>query len=418
MTQPANASGASGGANVDLADVALEHTGAGGALPESPKVLVIETGLVGELLVVTPALRALKRAYPDASISVMVSPQSAAVLAGNPAVSRLLPLRKRERTGLGLFRVASWIRSERFDAILVLHTSFRSALMAALGRGRIRAGLSCEGRGWLLNRSVPRDRTAYEVDEHLRVAALLGVPPAGRELDLFLTDEEREKAAEILEPVTPAGVLPLVALHPGASREIRRWPAERFAELGSRAEATGVARPFYVVGPRERGLAATVRDWYEREGHASPTIIEPPSVRMLGALFERATAVVTNNTGPMHVAAAVGTPGVFIHGPTPVDRWHPPGPQNEAVFGDVPCRPCDAPTCRMESLLCMEAVEVEQVYDALLRVVEDAVRARYAEPPDGGGTSGGGMRGGSPGAPGRPASAPAGRTNGGADVRR
>ena len=99
---------------------------------------------------------------------------------------------------MGLFRIASWVRSQRFDAVLVLHTSFRSAMLAALGRGRIRAGLSCEGRGWLLNRRTPRDRSAYEVDEHLRVVGLLGIESAGQDIDLFLTDKERAEAAEIL----------------------------------------------------------------------------------------------------------------------------------------------------------------------------------------------------------------------------
>ncbi len=362
------------------------------ALPDSPKILVMETGLVGELLVTTPMLRAVKRACPGASITVMVSPGSAPVLVGNPAVSRLLPLRKAERTGMGLFRVASWVRSQRFDVIFVLHTSFRSAMLAALGRGRIRAGLSCEGRGWLLNRRTPRDRTAYEVDEHLRVAGLLGIEPAGRELDLFLTDEERAAAGELLESAlaeaaadshgsmneTSASSRPLVGLHPGASREIRRWPAERFAELGHRVLESGQAQPFYVFGPREPDLAEIVRAWYERNGQPTPMIVEPSSVRMLGALFARAAAVVTNNTGPMHVATAVRVPGVFIHGPTPVDRWHPPGPGNEAVCGDVDCRPCDSPTCRMTSLLCMEAVSVDHVYDALMRVLDRAAEAHPA----------------------------------------
>ncbi len=353
-------------------------------LPANPKILVVETGLVGELLVTTPTLRAVKRAYPDASITVMVSPGSAPILVGNPAVSRLLPLRKEERTGMGLFRVASWVRSQRFDVIFVLHTSFRSAMLAALGRGRIRAGLSCEGRGWLLNRRTPRDRTAYEVDEHLRVAGLLGIEPAGRELDLFLTDEERAEAEELLDAATAAAdvtgdrfgaALPLVGLHPGASREIRRWPAERFAELGSRVRTSGRALPFYVFGPREQDLATAVRAWYEENALPAPLIIEPPSVRMLGALFAHATAVVTNNTGPMHVATAACPRGVPPPGPPPVARWHPPYPGNAAVYGDVDCRPCDSPRCRMDSLLCMEAVTVDRVYDALMRVLDRATSA-------------------------------------------
>ena len=389
------ASGGPGGAR-DSGSADREVAGrvpSGRDLPDAPTILVIETGLVGELLVTTPTLRAVARAYPRASVTVIVSPGSAPVLVGNPAVSRLLPLRKEERRGMGLFRVASWIRSQRFDAVLVLHTSFRSALLAAVARVPVRAGLSCEGRAWLLNRRTPRDRSAYEVDEHLRVAGLLGVEPAGRELELFLTEEERAEAARLLDRALAgttdgheralrddgssskdgaASHRPLVGLHPGASREIRRWPAERFAELGERILDSGQARPFYVFGPREQDLARAVRSWYERNGRPAPVIIEPSSIRMLGALFAHATAVVTNNTGPMHVAAAVRVPGVFIHGPTPVNRWHPPGPGNEAVSSDVDCRPCDSPKCRMESLLCMEAVTVDQVLDALTRVLARA----------------------------------------------
>ncbi len=356
-------------ASVDAPSSSSGIPGVPGILPENPKLLVIETGLVGELLVITPTLRAIKRAYPGASITVMVSPGSAPILAGNPAVSRLLPLEKAERTGGGLLRVAAWVRSQRFDAVLVLHTSFRSAALAALALVRVRAGLTCEGRGWLLTHRTPRDRSAYEVDEHLRVAGLLGIPPDGRELDLFLSDEERAAAKELLGGLRR----PLVGLHPGASREIRRWPAERFAELGQRIIESGRAHPVYLFGPREQDLAETVRAWCERNGAAAPMLISPSSVRMLGALFERTTAVVTNNTGPMHVATAVRVPGVFIHGPTPVDRWHPPGSASEAVYGaNVACRPCDSPRCRMDGLLCMEAVTVDEVRAALMRVLDTA----------------------------------------------
>ena len=341
-----------------------------GLLPESPEILVMETGLLGELLVITPALRAVKRTWPDSRVTVIVSPGSAPVLVGNPNVDRLLPLSRSERSGfLGVMRISSWIRAKRFDAALVLHTSFRSALSAFLGAVPVRAGLSCEGRGFLLTHKVPRDRSAYEADEHLRVVSLLGVEAAGRELELHLSDDERGEAAELLSDV---GERPFVCLHPGASREIRRWPVERFAELGAELGRSNCVDVVYAFGPKEEDLAAAVRSWYEDNGAGAPLVCLPRTVRVLGAVFERAAACVTNDTGPMHVAAAVGTPGVFIHGPTPVDRWHPPGDRYVPLFAeDVPCRPCDSPTCAAESLLCMEALSVARVLDAVRGVLDE-----------------------------------------------
>lgn len=334
-------------------------------LPDAPNVLVIETGLKGELLVITPALRAIRTAYPGARITVAVTPGSAPVLVGNPNVDRLLALSKRERAGFfGLLRVASWIRAKRFDVAFVLHTSFRSALAAAMGAVPVRAGLSSEGRGFLLTHRTPRDRAAYEVDEHLKVLDLLDVPSAGRELELHLTEEERDAGRSLLAGGADEG--PLVVLHPGASREIRRWPAERFAELGAMLSSQEGAAVVFAFGPRERALAERVERWSADEGLPKPVTVFPETVRILGAVFERALVVVTNNTGPMHVAAAVGVPGVFIHGPTPVARWQPPGGGFAAVFArGAPCRPCDSPTCRADSLVCMESVTVEEVYAAV-----------------------------------------------------
>ncbi len=339
-----------------------------GLVPDAPSVLVMETGLLGELLVITPALRAVKRAWPESRVTVLVTPGSAPALVGNPNVDALLPLSKQERSGFaGLLRLSSWIRSRRFDVALVLHTSFRSALAAFLGGVPVRAGLSSEGRGFLLTHRCLRDRSAYEVDEHLRVVSLLGVEPSGRELELHLTDEEREEAWSLLRDV---GDRSFVCLHPGASREIRRWPAERFAELGARLAGLDRLEPVYAFGPREHDLADAVERWFSDARLDRPPLVFPRTARILGAVFERAEAVVTNNTGPMHVAAAVGAAGVFIHGPNPVERWHPPGFYHESVYADgVACRPCDSPQCTQDSLLCMEEVDVDRVFDAVLRVL-------------------------------------------------
>ena len=339
-------------------------------LPDGPRLLVMETGLIGELLLTTPLLRAIGKAFPSADVTVMVRPGSAPVLVGNPYVKKLLPLNAKERSGfLGVMRLASWVRSRDFDAVLVLDPSFRSALIALMGAAPVRAGFSTEGRGFILTHKRPRDRTAYQVDEHLAVLELLGVPSDGPELDLFLTEEERRSARALVGDPPEHGRL--VGLHPGATLDIRRWPVRLFVELAGRLEREAGVTPVFFFGPREEDLAGAVTKLREWEGTAPPTVHSPGNIRVLAAAFELMDAVVTNNAGPMHVAAAVGTPGVFIHGPSPVARWHPPGERFIPVYADgVECRPCDASTCAQDRLSCMERVTVDQVFGAVCELLD------------------------------------------------
>ena len=360
-------------ARTEVAPVAFRKR-ASVELPEKARLLVMETGPIGELLVVTPLLRAIGHARPEADVTVMVRPGSAPVLVGNPYVKKLLPLVGRERKGfLGVMRLASWVRSRNFDAVLVLHTSFRSALIALMGAAPVRAGLSCEGRGFLLTHKRTRDRTAYEVDEHLAVLKLLGVPPAGRELEIFLTDDERRSARGLVGALREHGRL--VGLHPGATSEIRRWPVRLFVELAGRLERERGATPVFFFGPREGDLARAVSELRQWEGVAPLAARSPGNVRILAAAFELMDAVVTNNAGPMHIAAAVGAPGVFIHGPTPVARWHPPGDTFIPIYADgLDCRPCDTSTCAQDRLLCMVNVTVDRVFEAVCELLDAGAR--------------------------------------------
>ena len=360
------------------------------SLPEKPRLLIVETGLIGELLVVTPLLRAIGKARPGADVTVVVRPGSAPVLVGNPYVTRLLPLAAAERKGvLGAMRLASWIRSRDLDAALLLDTSFRSALVALMGAVPVRAGLSTERRGFLLTHSKPRDRDAFEGDEHLAVLGLLGVPPDGRELEIFLADDERRAARELVGP--PAEGRPRVGLHPGAGRANLRWPLPHFVELGLRLEREAGASAVFFFGPGEDDLARGVRELYRSAGRPVPPVVFPKSVRALAAAFELMDVAVTNNSGPMYVAAAVRTPGVFISGPTPVSRSHPPGPRNTSVVSkEVECRPCDLPRCRFDRLACLEDVRVETVLGRVVHHLDEVGHRGSAAYSSGRGAGGGG----------------------------
>lgn len=164
-------------------------------LPETPKILVIATGSVRDLLAATPALRAVKNARPGADVTVMVSPPSARALVGNPHVDRLLVLSDRERGGFfGLMRLASWIRAKAFDAALIFDTAFPNALAAAVGAVPLRAGFSQAGPRFVLSHRAPRG--ADGIGDRLEIVRLLGVASSGREPEVNLPPEERGEAIE------------------------------------------------------------------------------------------------------------------------------------------------------------------------------------------------------------------------------
>jgi heptosyltransferase II len=342
--------------------------------PEKPRFLVVETGFVGDVLVTTPAMRAIRRAYPRCEITAAVRPASGLVLVGNLNVSKLLPMRKRDRSGvLAVFRIASWIRSQNFDAAFIFRPSFRSALIPALGAVPVRAGLASEGRGFLLTHKAPYDPKESEVLKHLKVVGLLGIQPDGYELEMFLTDEEQAEAVGLLGDLKGR---PLVAIHPGANWPVRRWPAERFAELGSRLTSEFGVSVCYLAGPSDGETIARVRAWFGDNGLPEPRVIEPRNVRILGGIFQAADVAVTNDSGPLHIASAVGAQGVFIHGPTLVERAHLPDPRHTDVYAeDVPCRPCDVTRCSQGSLLCFENVSVDRVLDAVAARLPSAENA-------------------------------------------
>ncbi|MCK4680256.1 glycosyltransferase family 9 protein, partial [bacterium] len=155
----------------------------------------------------------------------------------------------------------------------------------------------------------------------------------------------------------------------------RRWPIRLFVELAGRLEREAGVTPVFFFGPREEDLAHAVTELRAWEGAAPPALHAPGSIRVLAAAFELMDAVVTNNTGPMHMAAAVGAPGVFIHGPTPVARWHPPGERFIPVYADgLGCRPCDTSTCAQDRLLCMENVTVDRVFEAVCKLLDAGAR--------------------------------------------
>ena len=339
----------------------------------TPRILITRTDRIGDVVLSTPVIRNLRRAFPGAYLGMMVRPEHRELVEGNPDLNAVILYDKAcaEKGIAGNLRFARRLGEHRFDTALILHSTHRVILAAWLAGIRRRIGYA-RRLPWLLTDAIPdvkREGNRHELEYNLDLLRFLGVE--SRERALFVpTRPEQEQAVEaFLRRQGIHGEKPLVILHPGASCPSKRWPAARFAAVGDRLTQELGARVMVIAGPD--GVAqgeAVLRRMREKAVGALARF----SLGELVCLFRRAACVVSNDSGPVHLAGAAGTPVVSIFGrwggglsPT---RWGPTGPNGVVLHHDVGCRPCLAHRCTI-GFICLEAVTVEEVMAAVNHAV-------------------------------------------------
>lgn len=319
--------------------------------------LVVQTGYLGDVVLTTPLLTALAERH--GRVDIVTTPAARALVETHPAVRRAIPFAKRgtDRGIAGGWRLARALRSHRYARAYLPHDSWRSAALAVAARIPERVGFAGGGGGRLYTRRVVRSGE-HECERLAALAALpVGspVPP----LSLGLTAADRAEADRWLQErrVEPN----YVAVAPGSVWATKRWPY--YAELAAR-----IRRPIVVIGgPAERALGATVaaaapgRAW-----NAAGSL----GIRASAVLIERATLLVANDSAPLHLASAVGTPAVALFGPTvPAFGFGSRGASDIALGRDeLPCRPCSrhgGDACPLGHHHCMRELGVETVADAV-----------------------------------------------------
>lgn len=332
------------------------------------RVLVRAVNWLGDAVMTVPALKELRRLLPEARIDLVARAPVDALFAHAPYVDRVIRLARGARALVALAR--GELRRERYDLALVLPNSVSSALLPFLAGVRLRVGYG--GRALLLNRRV-RDRSAgmHQARRYLDLLTLTGlsaldyrdaayVPDARLELALDLA----ATAKDVLERLSIADRRPLVAIHAGAAfGPAKRWPPARFGELADALVRERGASVVLVGGPGEEALAAEVAG----ASRAPLTLaVGRTTVVELVALLAAADLVVANDSGPMHLAGALGRPLVAIFGSTDPVATGPVGPASVVVREPVPCSPCFARDCPLGHLACLEGIAVDRVLSAAL----------------------------------------------------
>ena len=328
------------------------------------------------MVLLTPALRALKHAYPESNLTLLLRPLVAGLMETHPYVDTCIVDTKNRGHYRSLTRLSRQIRGAAFDVAVVLHpTSFRNALLPFLARVPIRVGTNVSGRGMLLTASCKDKKNVHEVHRYLRVLRLLNIDIALDSLEFWHTDADRQAVQDLLHAEGVSATDRLVAVNVGTTWLTKQWDMANFAEVIHQIKNLVPDTKIILTGSAtEQPLAGELHV-------ALPAInfIGRTTILQLGALLEKCAVCLTCDSGPMHIAAAVGTPTIALFGPTAPVRHKPYGSGHTVVEKPVECRPCYKQTCHRQDTphLCMTEIDPAEIVKVLETKLHNTFLNRY-----------------------------------------
>ncbi len=351
-------------------------------------ILIVKLSALGDITHTLPALTVLRRANPDAHITWLVEESARDLIDGHPALNRILVWRRTAwktllRSGRlptlagAILRFVRDLRGTRYDLVIDFQGLIKSALWVAMARARVKAGYGPGQRhdehAWLaLNRRIPVTLpNAHAVERNLNLVDALGFPRFPLAYDFPISDARQAEADSLLVGLGLKPGARFVAVSSMTRWPTKNWTARHFAEVADLLHDAGVPVVFTGAPGDSREIdaiaAASRRPAHRLDGRtALPT---------LAAVFRRATTVLSTDTGPMHIAVAVGTPVVALFGPTSPEYTGPYGDRNVVLRAGLRCSPCYQRTCgtkEFESHACMLRLVPEQVAKRVLERLGDA----------------------------------------------
>ncbi|HOX09888.1 MAG TPA: lipopolysaccharide heptosyltransferase II [Candidatus Omnitrophota bacterium] len=338
---------------------------------ERKRILVIKISAVGDCVLATPSLRAIRQKNPKAYIALLTGRMESQALKGCPYVDEFIIYDRngRDRGWLRFLELAAEVRRYCFEEVVDLQNNSKSHIFAIMSTATKRYGYRKGWHGLFLNKAITDNgRPIPPVDHQFRVLSLMGIEGAPKELELWPSAADEGSVRDMLETDWVGDHQALVAINPGASPRwaTKRWPAENFAKLCDLLAQKEI-RPV-IIGTKADSEAADLVISMTRSKPVNLT--GKTTITELAALMKRMKCLVTSDSAPMHVAAAMKTPFVALFGPTDPARHLPPSQACAVVRKGLRCAPCYKPVC--SDIRCMREIEVEDV----MRSIEKLLAAR------------------------------------------
>ena len=286
------------------------------------RILIIRLAPLGETVLTTPVIRALRQHFPDAYIAYMVAPTREDLVSANPHLNEVLTYQT------SVPKLIYQMAQRKFQMAVVLQPTFRLVLHTFLARIPFRVGFETNaGRKKLLNLAVPNNTAQHETQRYLDVVRALGVEVVDSEPEVFVDSASIAWVNNFLQSQKLKDSKRIIGLNPGAATAYRRWHASNFADLGDRLHERYGAHIIITTGPREGELADQVAKLMAHP----PVIVNQATPMQLAALLQRCHLYISNDTGPMHLSTAVKTPTVALFGASNVIQWAPPWDRHVVV---------------------------------------------------------------------------------------
>jgi heptosyltransferase-2 len=343
------------------------------------QIVVRSANWVGDAIMSTPALHAIRRNYPGARITLLAKPWVVPVFDHNPDIDRVMIYQAngRHKGWQGLLRLARDLRTHEFDLAILLQNAFEAALLTWMARIPRRLGFTTDARTLLITdrvRTWRRLKRGHLVDYYLGLLSGAGLRTFGRNLSLTISPPEREEAAVHLNRLGLVAGQRIIGINPGATfGTAKRWPADRFVTLSRRCIEEQNALVLIFGGPAEAALGESIAS---QVGSNCINLCNQTTLRQAMALIACCQVFVTNDSGLMHVAAALNIPQVAIIGPTDPIATGPINAAGRIVQVPDICHlaPCLKPHCPIDHR-CMTAIAVEDVMKAAVTLLNSRSHA-------------------------------------------
>ncbi len=330
-------------------------------------ILIIKLRYIGDVLLATPTIRAIKTARPDVLVTMMVNRGTEGVLSGNQDVDEIMVLDKGSLAAQ--WGLIAGLRRRRFDSVIDLTDGDRSAFLSWISGAPVRIGFNDEHRwrGKCYTQVVqPVPGVRHRIDRDLEVLKPLSIQAGSKEPLLWLTPEEENSADQLLNQLGVQRSQSMVILQPGARYWFKAWPPERFAELADRLTAQYGCQVLIGGSHQDIDLAQQIRQMAK---HSPVIMAGRTTIKQFAAIAKKSVLFVGSDSGAMHIASAVGIPVVALFGPSSPREWGPRGGPVEVLYKGLDCRSCFHPTCIRGEENCMRLITVDEVLSASGRLM-------------------------------------------------
>jgi len=330
------------------------------------RILIIQTAFLGDVILITPLIRAVKQLFPRAEIDALVVPQSSGVLVNNPNLRNILTFDKRKNKVKAFWKTMHELRKNKYDLAISPHSSTTTAWLMVLACIPERVGFDRWHASKYLTHKVPHydDRGWHKVQKLLHLLTVFSDREFDRQTELFPSEQDQQKAKEITGQGVFAG-RPAIAMAPGSIWNTKRWPEAYYTQL-AKLLYEDQYNLIFMGGKEERDLCARI---VRNAGAEAQNLAGQTSILESAALAGQCDLMICNDSGALHIANAMKTDVFVFFGPTVQSIGYFPFRENDVVFElEMECRPCGShggDKCPLEHHKCMVEISPEMVYEKI-----------------------------------------------------